>query len=138
MNIELMRMLLFILLFLNVNMIWFSAGINEEWIKFTDIEQLNEIVLQSETTPIIIYKHSTRCGLSAMTQNMLDRDWARLKQHAKLYFLDLIQHRNISNNVAERFNVRHQSPQILIIKKGQSVYDVSHYQIKVETILENL
>jgi bacillithiol system protein YtxJ len=73
-----------------------------------------------------------------MTQNMLDRDWTRLRQHTKLYFLDLIQYRDISNRIAERFNVKHQSPQILIIKSGQSIYDASHYNINVEDMLENL
>ena len=106
--------------------------------RITEKEQLDEIIQQSETLPIIIYKHSTRCGLSSMTQNMLDRDWAKLRNHTKLYFLDLIRYRDISNQVEEKFNVRHQSPQILIIKNGNCIYNESHYNINVDEILENL
>jgi len=134
----LMKFLLFVTLFFNINMDWFSTGINEEWIKLTEIGQLKEIIQESDTTPVIIYKHSTRCGLSSMAKNILDKGWGKLRPHAKLYFLDLLQYRNVSTLIAERFNVRHQSPQILIIKKRQSIYNASHYDIKVETILEHL
>jgi bacillithiol system protein YtxJ len=117
---------------------WFTSSINEDWIKLTDIEQLNEIIQESKTMPVIIYKHSTRCGISTMAENNLEQGWDQLKPHAKFYYLDLIRYRDVSTAIAETFYVRHQSPQILIIKNGRSVYDVSHYDIKVEAILENI
>jgi bacillithiol system protein YtxJ len=46
-----------------------------------------------------------------------------------VYFLDLLEHRDISNAIASRFGVYHQSPQLLLIKDGKSVYDVSHSDI---------
>jgi bacillithiol system protein YtxJ len=137
-HMHLLKFLLFVVLFFNLNMNWFSAGINKDWIAISDKEQLNVIIQESATIPVIIYKHSTRCSLSSMTKNTLDKGWGQLKPHAKLYFLDLLRHREVSTLIAERFNVRHQSPQILIIKNGQSVFDTSHYDIDVETILENL
>ena len=131
-----MSTLILFAIFFNMN--WFTSSINEDWIKLTDIEQLNEIIQESKTTPVIIYKHSTRCGISTMAENNLEQGWDQLKPHAKFYYLDLIRYRDISTAIAETFNVRHQSPQILIIKNGRSVYDVSHYDIKVEAILENI
>jgi len=137
-RMHLMTLSLFVVLFFNLNMDWLSAGNNNDWIMLTDKEQLKMIIKESETIPIIIYKHSTRCGLSSMTKNMLDKGWGQLKPHSKLYYLDLLRYREVSRMIAEKFNVRHQSPQILIIKKGESVFDTSHFNINVEAILENL
>ena len=124
-----MRIVLFVLIFFNVSMNWFSKDINKDWTSLSEPEQLSGL---------IIYKHSSRCGLSTMTENKLEEGWDLLKPKVKLYFLDLIRNREVSNSVAERFNVRHQSPQILIIKNGICVYNSSHYEINVETILKNL
>jgi bacillithiol system protein YtxJ len=52
------------------------------------------------------------------------------------YYLDLIQHRNLSNLIAEKFDVHHQSPQILIIKNGDCVFDESHGGINIQDLLE--
>ena len=119
-------------------MSWFSFGINDAWITLSDKEQLNEIIRESEKTPVVIYKHSTQCGLSSMTKNILDEGWVQLKPHTRFYFLDILSYRDISNRIADTFNVSHQSPQILIIKNGQSVFNTSHHNINVETILEHL
>ena len=117
---------------------WFSRDINKDWISLTEPQQLNGLVKESSSIPVIIYKHSSRCGLSAMTENKLEEGWELLQPKVKLYFLDLIRDREVSKSVAERFNVRHQSPQILIIKNGICVYNSSHYEINVKTILENI
>lgn len=133
-----MRILLFVLTFFYFSMNWFSREINKDWISLSDPQQINELIMESRSIPVIIYKHSSRCGLSAMTENKLEEGWEILKPRVKLYFLDLIRNREVSNSVAERFNIRHQSPQILIIKNGICVYNSSHYEINVETILKNL
>ena len=133
-----MRIVLFVLIFFNVSMNWFSKDINKDWTSLSEPEQLSGLIMESSSIPVIIYKHSSRCGLSTMTENKLEEGWDLLKPKVRLYFLDLIRNREVSNSVAERFNVRHQSPQILIIKNGICVYNSSHYEINVETILKNL
>ena len=50
------------------------------------------------------------------------------------YFLDLIAHRDISNEIANRFGVTHQSPQLILIKEGKAVYNVSHSDIDAEEL----
>ena len=98
------------------------------WIDLTDIYQLDEIVLSSNEKPVVIFKHSTRCSVSRMALKQFETEFD-LEDQVDAYFLDLIEYRDISNEIASRFNVYHQSPQLLLIKKGKLVYDVSHSDI---------
>ncbi len=103
-----------------------SSKIN--WIPLTDLGQLNEIISASSEKPVLIFKHSTRCIVSRTALKQFENEYD-LQDEASAYFLDLLEHRNISNEIASRFGVYHQSPQLLLIKNGKSVYDVSHSDI---------
>ena len=98
---------------------------NINWIQFTDLKQLNEIQEVSNQKPVIIFKHSTTCSISRMALKNFEREYS-LQEKVDAYFLDLLNFRAISNEIASRFEVVHQSPQLLLIKNGKSVYDVSH------------
>ncbi len=100
------------------------------WIPLVDLGQLNEIILLSSEKPVVIFKHSTRCSVSRMALKQFESEFD-LEDQVTPYFLDLLEHRDISNAIAERFDVVHQSPQLLLIKNGMSVYDVSHSAIEV-------
>ncbi len=102
------------------------------WINLTDSQQIQEIIELSKQSPVLIFKHSTRCSISSTALNRLERAWNLTD--AKAYYLDLIAYRPISNALAEQFNVEHQSPQVLIIKNGQCVYHESHWEIAFDTI----
>src|SRR4051794_30157535 len=102
------------------------------WINLTTEEQLQEIKERSNERPQLIFKHSTRCSISSVAKNRLDR--SSRPDGIDFYFLDLIKHRNISNQVSREFNVYHESPQVLIIKNGQSIYDESHSAIDMQEI----
>ncbi|OSZ81853.1 thioredoxin family protein [Chitinophagaceae bacterium IBVUCB1] len=104
------------------------------WIDLSDEAQLASIKQESATQPVVIFKHSTRCSISVMVKNRLDK--AEQPDGIKFYYLDLLQHRNISNKVAEDFHVHHESPQVLLIKNGECIYDESHNGIFVEEIAE--
>ena len=99
-----------------------------DWISLTNLGQLNEIMTVSETKPVIIFKHSTRCSVSRMALKQFENEF-NLTDNLDAYFLDLLEHRGISNEIASLFGVYHQSPQLLLIKGGKSVYDVSHSDI---------
>jgi len=99
------------------------------WINLTDLGQLNEIVTASQETPVVIFKHSTRCSVSRMALKQFENEYCIENDEVTTYFLDLIAFRSISNAIEERFGVQHQSPQLLLIKGGKSVYDVSHSDI---------
>jgi bacillithiol system protein YtxJ len=98
------------------------------WIPLKDLGQLNEIIAISNEKPAIIFKHSTRCSVSRMALKQFESEYD-LEDQVDAYFLDLLEHRDISNEIANRFNVVHQSPQLLLIKEGKSVYNVSHSDI---------
>jgi len=107
-------------------------GLN--WNPLTQIAQLDEIVTASTEKPVVIFKHSTRCSISRMALKNFEREYNLEESEVAPYFLDLLQHRDISNEIAQKFQVIHQSPQLLLIKNGKSVYDVSHSEIDAEAL----
>lgn len=99
-----------------------------DWIELTDLGQLNEISSISAEKPVAIFKHSTRCSISRMALKQFENEFDS-SDKITLYFLDLIAHRAISNEIANRFGITHQSPQLILIKDGKAIYDVSHSDI---------
>lgn len=102
------------------------------WIDLHSMSQLDEIVEKSNSTPQIILKHSTRCSISHMAKGRLDR--SEQPTNVDFYYLDLIANRDISNAIAEKFSVHHESPQILLIKNGECTYEETHGGIRMEEI----
>ncbi|MGC1633360.1 MAG: bacillithiol system redox-active protein YtxJ [Gelidibacter sp.] len=96
------------------------------WINLTTIEQLDEIVERSKTKTQLIFKHSTRCGVSRMVMNQFKKEYKLSENEADLYYLDLLNYRTISAAIAEKFQVMHESPQLLVIKNGVAVAHDSH------------
>lgn len=106
------------------------------WKPLKDEVELEAIKQASATKPQVIFKHSTRCSISSMAKSRLDRSNA--PAGADFYYLDLIAYRSLSNKIAEEFSVHHESPQILLIKNGECVYDESHSGISMDEIEEQL
>lgn len=106
------------------------------WIQLTSIEQLEEIKQKSNDKPQVIFKHSTRCSVSSMAKNRLERK--EFPREADFYYLDLIANRTISTQIEKDFNVYHESPQVLVIKNGKCVYDQSHSGINMEDIKDQV
>jgi len=104
------------------------------WNELTEESQLAKIKEQSNTRPVIIFKHSTRCSISTMAKSRLERSIA--PEHVDFYYLDLIRYRTISNMLVDEFGVHHESPQILLIRSGACVYDESHNGISMDEIIE--
>ena len=104
------------------------------WIPLTDLGQLNEIMDLSHEQPVVIFKHSTRCSISSMALNRLESSTA--PAGVDFYLLDLLQHRDISAAIAEKFKVHHESPQALVIINGECTYDESHMGISMDEIAE--
>lgn len=104
------------------------------WTDITSVAQLDAIKEKSKTTPQLIFKHSTRCSISSVAKSRLER--GATPEGIDFYYLDLISHRDISAKVAETFGVYHESPQVLLIKNGECVYDESHSSITMDDIAE--
>jgi len=111
---------------------------NIEWIPLTEMNQLNEIKEESKSIPVLILKHSTRCSVSLMAKNALDKNWDIEPDKIKAYYLDLLKFRPISNQIVEEFSVQHQSPQVLLIKNGVCDYTTTHSAIDARAIKQNL
>lgn len=98
------------------------------WNHLQDLNQLNEIIQVSTTKPVLIFKHSTTCSISRMAFKNFENEFDQISK-IEIYYLDLLNFRAISNEIATRFGVVHQSPQVILIKDGVSVYDASHENI---------
>ncbi|MGR3810242.1 bacillithiol system redox-active protein YtxJ [Jiulongibacter sp. NS-SX5] len=110
-----------------------------EWNLLNTEEQLQDIIKESETQPVLIFKHSTTCPISGTAKSRMERKWnADEVGNLKVYYLDLLQYRPISNAIANTFGVEHESPQVLLIKNGKSVYTESHFGISFDDLKEAL
>lgn len=108
------------------------------WISITDKSQLAVIKAISNETPCVIYKHSSTCYTSDMMKYTLEQDWQLGEAEVKTYFLDILNHRNIAAEIADMFQVHHESPQLLLIKNGECTYDADRLDIKYEELVECL
>lgn len=99
-------------------------------IPLTTLAQLDEVDAASRKGPVLIFKHSTRCNISSGALNRLERAWTPADDAAQTIFhLDLLAHRDISNAIAERYGVEHESPQVLVIRDGKCVHVSAHLGI---------
>ncbi len=106
------------------------------WIPLSSAEELEKLIRKSEQQPQVIFKHSTRCSISAVAKSRLEKSEA--PEEIPFYYLDLISYRPLSNSIAERFGIEHESPQILVIKNGKCVYDESHMGIDMDELKDHL
>jgi bacillithiol system protein YtxJ len=108
------------------------------WLPLISVQQIDEIRVESEIRPILIFKHSTRCTISSLAKFRLESDWTVGDKLLLTYFLDLLKYREVSNSLADVFSIPHASPQVLLVHKTEVIYDASHLEIKASEIMEAL
>ena len=111
-----------------------EPSLPQHWQPLTDVNQLPSILQGSSEKPVAFFKHSIRCGTSSMVKNQLERTYDLEAASVDFYFLDLINYRSISNAIADQLNVRHESPQLILVKDGKAVYHASHHWIDLEAM----
>ena len=104
------------------------------WLPLTQPEQLIELAQASHEQPVLIFKHSTTCSISMAAKSKIERQWADSGLTVPIYYLDLLRFRPISAQIAEQFGIRHESPQLLLIKDGVCSYDASHMGIRLTDV----
>ncbi len=106
------------------------------WTNLTTTDQISQLKEMSFEKPVVIFKHSTSCYISSMVLKQFEKgfDWDQMKDKSSFYFLDLIRYRPISNLIVSEFGVRHESPQILVIKNGEVTHHNSHSSIQPSQI----
>jgi bacillithiol system protein YtxJ len=108
------------------------------WVKLTTIEQLDELFDQSAVTPVLLFKHSTTCGISSMVLTRFESKWDADPSKCICVYLDLKAYRSVSNAIAEKTGIRHESPQAILLKNRTAVYNASHGMIDTATIKSHL
>ena len=106
------------------------------WSPLDSQDQLTKIKEQSQYRPQVIFKHSTRCSVSSMAKTRLER--AGMPDSIDFHLLDLLRFRNLSDQIAEDFSVYHESPQVLIIRNNECIFDESHNGINMDEIIEQV
>lgn len=105
------------------------------WQTLNSTEQLDQVIEESKSKPVVIFKHSTSCSISATAKSRLERQWDNGGlENVTPYYLDLLSNRPVSNEIAEVLQVRHESPQLLLIQDGMCTYHASHLGISVEAV----
>lgn len=104
------------------------------WKNIEGIEKLNEIINISEKKAVLIFKHSTRCGISRFALRDFERSFDISEEEMEVFYLDLLKYRDISNEIAQRFGIIHQSPQVIVLKNKEAIYNDSHGGISVASI----
>lgn len=121
-----------------LRMNWFRKSSTKSsfpWKELTSDDQFLDLFGQGK--PFAIFKHSTRCSISSMAKNRLEGSWD-LDDNTPIYYLDLIQYRNVSNLIADKLNVQHQSPQLIVFNGTDVVYHASHNAIHVDHVKESI
>ena len=117
---------------------WFTSSKTDfSWEELKDSEALRQYVEKSEQVPVLFFKHSTRCSISSMALSRFEEKWDT-NEDCKLFFLDLLQFRPVSNLLADLTNVEHQSPQVIVLFNEEVIYTATHSAIDAKDIHELL
>lgn len=105
-----------------------------QWEPLESVDQLHNVVKNSKMKTKVIFKHSTRCGISRMALSSFERNYESLDQNVAYYLLDLLNHREVSNAIASELNVQHQSPQVIVLSDEKVIHTESHHGIDIKKI----
>ncbi|KQC33510.1 cytosolic protein [Nonlabens sp. YIK11] len=105
-----------------------------QWEPLESVDQLHNLVKNSNLKTKVIFKHSTRCGISRMALSNFERNYENLDQNVTYYLLDLLNFREVSNSIAEELKVQHQSPQVIVLKDEKIIHTESHHGIDIKKI----
>jgi bacillithiol system protein YtxJ len=106
------------------------------WIKLESLDQWSRILNESDSNNVV-FKNSTRCGVSSMSLRNFEAEWQDQKG-CQLFYLDLLNYRDVSNKISSDLNVRHESPQIILLKNKEVIYSASHAGISAQKLISRL
>ena len=105
------------------------------WKKIESEEDLEKAIENSYHQKIGIFKHSTSCFISKTVLKNFEKEIENIDQKVELYYLDLLAHRPISNKIAEILEIRHESPQFIVVENGKAIINASHQDISLSQIV---
>jgi bacillithiol system protein YtxJ len=102
----------------------------KQFSRIKDEGLLEELVERSDREPVIVFKHSTSCPVSALAYEEMKR------VDREVNLVEVQNDREISRKIAERTGLKHESPQVILLRRGKAVWDASHWQIKAKAVLD--
>jgi bacillithiol system protein YtxJ len=136
-----MRGLLFLIGFFTLNL---SAQeqkvktVHPDWIELTSVSQCEAVLTRFTDAPVIIFKHSTACSVSGKAFDHLKVNYKLKKKPVLFYYLDLLNHRDISTLIEQQTGIKHHSPQVIVWHNGKVLYSVTHQEINWKEIKTHL
>jgi len=115
-----------------------EVDLPQSWRRIKSNKDLEDALTLSHELPVILFKHSTTCSRSAFAKHRLESNYSIATDRAVFYYLDLLNHRDVSNNIALKLGVMHQSPQVILVKKGKAIFNTSHESISLKALEERL
>lgn len=100
--------------------------------KIDDRETLDKLITDSKTKPIVIFKHSNSCGISSKAY----REMEKLENQVNL--LEVQSARDVSRELADLTGIRHETPQVIVLKDGKAVWNASHFDVKAGAVIQAL
>ena len=107
---------------------WANLPHQMDWITLETVEDWNEAFKNSDESPIVVFKHSTRCSISRMALKLTEQRWD-LPDNVRPLLLDLLSHREVSQAIASDLSIEHQSPQLIFVSKGKALHHANHSAI---------
>lgn len=107
-------------------------------IELKSVDELESLIEKSNEQPVLFFKHSIRCGTSHYALDKMRQQLQQAPDQLLFVYVDLINFRNISNEIAARLRVPHQSPQAILVRNGKVLYQASHLSIEVDDIRNEL
>ncbi len=107
---------------------------SNSWKTIESEEEFYRAIDSSNEKPVVIFKHSTRCGISSAAKRRLSSEFHLIKDDIDFYYLDLIKYRAVSNLIADNLSVMHQSPQIILVKNKKAVIQSAHEGVSISAI----
>jgi len=115
-----------------------GTDLEEYWSTIPDQNQLEKIIEASDDQPQLIYKHSHRCSVCIMAKEDIEASADTLSKQMDLHFVNVVHQREVSNHIASNLDIRHESPQAILLANGEVVWHGSHWQIKSDKILQQV
>ena len=98
------------------------------------LEELDRLLAASESRPLLLFKHSYTCGISAEALDELVTHLNGSQANAEYAMVTVQTHRDVSNEVARKLGVRHETPQALLISNGRVVWSASHFRVTAAAV----
>ncbi len=116
----------------------FGNGEELDWNYPQTIENMDELITLSDEKAVVFYKHSYKCGLCHMIHDDFQSQWGDSIKGVELVFIEVNNHRELSDYLAQKTSIRHHSPQVIVLKKGKIVYTATHGAIKIKEIKNSI